>query len=192
MDPSELSQALTRAQLQRADLENEKLRRELAAPSKPRSFQFPPGLVPLISAVVSVVGFRWGVFQYTNQQEKNRELTKREFMKPWLESQRDTYVEALSAAAAVANSRKPEDRITAEDKFWQLYHGRMILVETKKVSGAMIAFGDCIQLADNCTTDAMNKNARALATAMAESMAQTSTMSYEEFKANQFRYTSAP
>ena len=191
MDPSELSQALTRAQLQRAELENEKLQRELAAQSKPRSFQFPPGLVPLISAVVSVIGFLWGVVQYTNQQEKNRELTKREFMKPWLESQRDTYKEALSAAAAVANSQKPEDRIAAEDKFWQLYHGRMILVETKKVSDAMIAFGDCIKLREQCTAAAMNNKTLELGTAMAESMAQTANMSYEEFAKNQFRYASA-
>ena len=113
-------------------------------------------------------------------------------MKPWLESQREIYLQALSAAAAVASSDNPEKRKQATEEFWQLYQGQMILVETKSVSGAMVHFGRYLDGTDSCSKAEMNVRCRALATAMAESMAATAKMTFKEFVAHQFRYTSGP
>ncbi len=88
-------------------------------------------MVPIITAIVAIAGFWWGVVQCRDQQIENRhaqeiqslreqETAEREFMKPWLESQRGVYLQALSAAAAVANSDDPEKRKQATEEFWRL------------------------------------------------------------------------
>jgi hypothetical protein len=200
MEQTDVARELAQAQLQRARLDNEKLARELEAQSRARPwYQFPIQLVPLITALVSVAGFLWGMVQYAGQQQKNRterevqskretQTAERQFMEPWLESQRDIYTEALDAAVAIANGQEPKDRAIAEEKFWRLFHGRMILVETQEVSGAMKRFGECLDV-PRCTPGDMNARARTLATAMAQSMAATARMNYDEFAANQFQYT---
>src|SRR5712691_8714971 len=133
MEQSDVPQKLTFAQLQNIQLQNDKLALELAKQRQsPPWCQFPVQLVPLITALVSVAGFLWGVLEYTGEQKKNRlerekqslrekETVEREFMKPWLESQRAIYSEALIAAAAAANSSEQKERAVAEQKFWQLY-----------------------------------------------------------------------
>ncbi|GGD00228.1 hypothetical protein [Undibacterium terreum] len=199
-----IDQQLAITQLQHMQLENEKLSLELEKIRKGTSWlQLPLQLVPLISALVAVAGFLWGVLQYSDEQAKNRSdketqskrenaIAEREFMRPWLESQRQTYQEALTAATAIANSKESKDRGEAEQKFWQLYHGAMILVETKKVSGGMVLFGHCIDGTEACSQQQMNERSRDLATAMAESMAATAKMSYQEFVQNQFHYATGP
>lgn len=192
--------ALQLAQLEQVQLENDKLKLELAEfrMEKPW-YHLPTQIVPIITALVAVAGFSWGVVQYRDQQYENRkaqegqslrakEIAQREFMKPWLESQRTIYLKALSAAAAVANSDNPKSRKQATEEFWRLYQSEMILVETKSVSGAMVDFGKCLDGAKNCSKDEMNVRCRALATAMAESMAATAKLTYDEFVADQFRY----
>jgi len=200
MEQTDVARELAQAQLQRARLDNEKLARELEAQGRPRPwYQIPIQFVPLITALVSVAGFLWGVLQYAGQQQKNRdervaqskretETAERQFMEPWLKSQRDIYTEALNAAVAIANAQEPRDIAVAQEKFWQLYHGRMILVETEEVSGAMKRFGECLGV-PRCIPEHMNELARELATAMAESMAATARMKYDDFAANQFHYS---
>lgn len=202
--------ALQLAQLEQVRLTNEKLRFEVAELGKSGGWSaFMDRLVPVITALVAVAGFLLGIAQYVQgqkkaqetaqeEQKKNRETAEREFMKPWLESQRAIYMKALSSAATVANSRNSSDRRRAADEFWKLYHGRMILVETTKVSGAMVKFGQCLEAQGTVAqeegiifgTDEMNSRLRILATAMAESMAATAKMTFQEFSANQFKYTS--
>jgi len=199
MEQTDVAHELAQMQLQRARLDNEKLAHELEAQRRARPwYQFPIQFVPLITALVSVSGFLWGVVQYAGQQQKNRdehevqskretEAAERQFMEPWLKNQRDIYTEALDAAVAIANGQESKERATAVEKFWRLYHGRMILVETEEVSGAMKRFGECVS-ATRCTSDHMNTLARELASAMAKSMATTARMKYDEFAANRFQY----
>src|SRR5690349_757200 len=160
-------------------------------------------MVPIITALVSVAGFLWGVYEFTSEQAKNRDaetaqqkreadLAERELMKPWLESQRQIYSQSLSAAAIVANSADSEKVKTATEEFFELYQGQMILVETKDVSAAMVGFGKCLNGSDQCSRADMNTRCRALGTAMATSMARTAKMTYQEFASNQFRYEPSP
>jgi hypothetical protein len=182
------------AQLEQVRLTNEKLKLELVELRKPkRSHPILAQLIPSVTALVAVAGFLWGVAQYKEQQEKTQETAEREFMKPWIESQREIYLQALSFAATVANSDKPENRKQATDEFWRLFQGKMILVETQRVSDAMVKFGFCLE-SHTCKRDKkeMNRLCRVLATAMAESMAATAKMTFKEFSDNQFKYTSGP
>ncbi len=95
--------------------------------------------------------------------------------------------------ATVANSDDPETQKQATEEFWQLYQGKMILVETKSVSQGMVHFGGCLDgTLITCNRVEMNVRCRALATAMTESMAATAKMTFKEFVDNQFRYTSGP
>jgi len=190
------------AQLEQIRLQNEKLGLELADVRKGKPwYHVLTQLVPIVTALIAIAGFWWGLIRYQDEQQKNRleqqkqslreeESREREFMKPWLESQRETYQQALSAAATVANSDNAQRQRQAAEEFWRLYQGKMILVETKTVSDAMVDFGHCVENSRiTCTRSEMNDLSRALATAMAESMAATAKMTFKEFAANQFKYT---
>ena len=179
------------AQLEQLRLTNEKLKLEIDQLKKPGRSQ--PTLLqflPVVTALVAVSGFLWGVAQYVREQKKVQETADREFMKPWLESQREIYLQALSFAATVANSDKPEEKKRAAFEFSRLYQGKMIVVETTPVSNAMQDFGDCLKPTVGCTRERMNTLLHNLATRMAESMAATAKMKYQEFSANQFKYAS--
>lgn len=193
-NPDQMMAAL---QLEKAELEVKKLRKDAA------SHWYDPvmALIPIITAVVTVAGFWWGILQYKDQQEQNRasqeheahaskETAERQFMEPWLKSQRETYAEALAAATTIANTNDAMKRKQSIEAFFALYHGKMILVETKSVSATMVRFGRCLDGIESCTKDEMNTRCRALATAMAESMAATAKMTFDQFAGNQFKYSS--
>jgi len=91
--------------LEQVRLENEKLKLELEELRRVKPWYHKLSqIVPMLTTVFAVAGFLWGVIQYQDQQTKNRETQQREFMKPWLESQREIYSQALSAVATIANS----------------------------------------------------------------------------------------
>ena len=199
-----MEKSLQAAQLEKLQLENEKLRGELAAgqKAKPWYTKFSQ-VIPVITTLLAICGFLWGIFQYSDQQTKNRlsaerqslrqqETAEREFMQPWLDNQRETYLKALAAASVLANSADPAKLLQAQDDFWQLYHGRMIMVETKTVSAAMVSFGACFTGTVTCTRGELNTRLHDLAKRMEESMAATAKMTFQEFIDNQFQYNSGP
>ena len=110
-------------------------------------------------------------------------------MKPWLENQRDLYRKALSAAGTLANTENTATRLQASEDFWRLYHGEMILVETLPVKDAMVAFGKCLEGSRIvCSKIDMNELSHKLGTAMADSMAATARMTYQDFASIKFKY----
>jgi len=199
--PSELADMRT-LELQRAQLENERLRLELHSMKRGVPwYKLPAEMVPIVTALLAIIGFVWGVVQYKDEQSKNRVAqevqsgrdkiaAERAFMQPWLESQRNTYAKALATAAEVANASDAARRQRATEEFWKIYHGEMIPVETKSVSGAMVNFGRCLDGTESCDREEMNSRCRALGSATAESMAATARMTYEEFAQNRFKYSS--
>lgn len=207
MEKAELDLKLAAAQLQRAELDNQRLTIELEKLRRPAPwFQVPLQFVPLVTAMVSVAGFLWGINLYMETQNANRDASvkqaqqredqakqenlsrEREFMQPWLKSQRDIYEQALDAAATASTSRDPKLRSSAIDAFWQLYYGRMVLVETTAVSGAMKEMGACLRQEGFCIQTQKTDRVLKLGSAMALSMAATAKMSYEEFSKNQYLY----
>lgn len=207
MDKAETDLKLAAAQLQRADLDNQRLAIELEKLRKPAPwFQVPLQFVPLVTAFISVAGFLWGINLYMVAQQANRDAgdrqaqqredqakqenlsREREFMQPWLKSQRDIYEAALDAAATVTTTTDPKLRAAAHDLFWQLYYGRMVLVETTTVSGAMKAIGRCFDQSEACNKSLALERVLSLGSAMAHSMASSARMTYEDFAQNQFCY----
>ena len=178
------------AELTHIELESAKFKEELLVLRNQRSVLYLlVQMTPVVSVLLALVGLVWAVFQYIDQQDKNRTTAEREFMTPWLQSQRQIYLEALSAAARVANAEDAEDRKQAEAEFWQLYQGKMITVETESVSGAMVDFGKCLTSEPKCNSKELNNLTRILATKMAKSMADTAGMNYQTFASNQFKYS---
>lgn len=194
-DPNQQLNELQRAQLEQAKLQNRKLEEDLRYPV----WLSGATIISGISAVVALGGFWFGLIRYGREQAENRRsqqeqaekqvvANERDLMKPWLESQREIYLEALAAVATVANSDPGgELRRGATQTFWELYHGKMILVESQEVSGAMVDFGNCIE--QSAGREVLNKLSKVIATAMAESMAETARLTYDQFAARQFKYS---
>ena len=116
--------------------------------------------LPIITAVLAVAGFWFGVIQYYSHQhetdvqrtqaERNRsDEMFREAAKPFWDSQIHLYLRASEAAAAIANSDQADIKKRAESEFWLLYWGPLATVEdvgleTKnkpEVEAAMVQFG---------------------------------------------------
>ena len=193
------------------NLETEKLKLEIdrlkAERAQVRSLS---SYVPLISVLVTVAGFGFGIYQYRAQQIQNRESqerlanqesqaraaqsvrdrenAQREFMKPLLEKQLALYFEASSAAATIARATDQGERKKAIDTFWRLYYGPLVIVESMDVSGAMKSFSRCLNGTESCDQMEMNERALALATAFQKSMLKSWNMKPEDFAQDKFQY----
>ncbi len=191
----ELGDKLVAAELERAQLECRRLAIELgkldaAAPW----YQKPLQLLPMLTACISVLAFAFSVavFAWTQhaQAKSAARNAEREFMRPWLESQWDTYSDALHAAAAATTVDHSDEQAQAEREFWQLYYGRMVMVETKTVSAAMQKVGGCLRAKERCDANARRSTVLELASQMAQSMKDTANMNYETYAQNRFDYVS--
>jgi hypothetical protein len=186
-DQAHLLQAV---QLEKVRLENEKLKFELESLKNGKGKgldRFIPYL-PLITDLVTIAGFGFGVYQYQAQQEANRvtqeqqstkdrvarelqskqetEAAQREFMKPLLQNQLSLYLQATTAAATIATSTDPIERRKAINDFWRLYEGPLIMVETHEVTGAMVRFGNCLREPENCNQGELGNRSRAIGSRM--------------------------
>ncbi len=99
----------------------------------------------IISTVIAVAGFLFGVHQFKSTQEAGRHrdaaAQQQEFRKQMWMTQLEIYKQGVTLAAAVATQ---DDLAAAKEKrtaFWQAYWGVMSLVEHPEVESAMVAFG---------------------------------------------------
>ncbi|MCM3869332.1 MAG: hypothetical protein ND895_01375 [Pyrinomonadaceae bacterium] len=201
---------LVSARLEKLRLENEKLRLELDGLQRGGGLSSLIPYLPLITVVVTIAGFAFGVYQYRAQQKANRnaqleqstrdreereiqsrkdtETTQREFMKPLLQNQLAIYLQASAAAATISRSNDPVEKKKAINDFWRLYEGPLIMVESKEVSDAMVRFGNCLDYAEGCDDAEISKRAHALASRMQESLLRSWNTNPENFAADKFTY----
>ena len=154
------------AELQKLRLEIQKLTLDVASARKFARLDIALRLMPTATIAVTVLGFMFTVWQYRTEQAKNRlaseqqavrdateraerarkdtETAQREFMKPLLEKQQELYFDAATAAATIASTRDAAERRKAEERFWILYRGPLVMVESTDVSGAMKKFSWCL------------------------------------------------
>ncbi len=156
--------------------------------------------IPLISVLVTVAGFTFGVYQFRVQHKANLdaqkenarlndELSKREFAKPLFEKQFALYLEATEATATIGNSTDLVERKVAEKKFWRLYHGPLAVVESKDVSGAMSAFGDCLDgTVKGCNDVRLQELSLVLATKAQKSITRDWGSVLFDFSKDKFHY----
>jgi tRNA/tmRNA/rRNA uracil-C5-methylase (TrmA/RlmC/RlmD family) len=201
---------LVTAQLEKLRLENERLKLELEGQGKGNALSSLIPYLPLITVMVTIAGFGFGVYQYREQQQANRvaqaeqslkdrearetqsrkdsETTQREFMKPLLQNQLSLYLQASAAAATIARSTDPVERKKAINDFWRLYEGPLIIVESKDVSSAMVQFGNCLEFPESCDEGEIRKRAHAIASRMQESVLKSWNTNPENFAADKFIY----
>ena len=197
-------------ELQKLKLEVQRLELEVANTTRMRRFELLLRLLPTVTILVTVLGFAFSVWQYRVQQVRNREsaerqavkdtaeraetarkeaeTAQREFMKPLLEKQQQLYFEAAEAAATIATTTDAAERRKAEARFWVLYQGPMVMVETTDVSGAMKAFGRCLDGTEKCSGGEIRDRSLKLASTLENSLLKTWNKSPHDFAAGQFDY----
>lgn len=126
---------------ERADLEIRQLRKEIekleleidALKSGTRFERTFGRYLPVITALLAVAGFWFGVIQYNLQRsagEKEREDSiRREAARPFWESQIKFYMAASEAAATIATTKDEDTKKKAKAVFWMLYYGPLACVE---------------------------------------------------------------
>jgi len=197
-------------ELQKLKLEVQRLELEVWNTRRLRRFELLLRLLPTVTILVTVLGFAFSVWQYRVQQVRNRESSERqavkdtaeraerarkeeetaqrEFMKPLLEKQLQSYFEAAEAAATIATATDPAERRKAEARFWVLYQGPLVMVETTDVSGAMKAFGFCLDGTEKCDGAEIRKRSLKLASTLENSLLRTWNKSPHDFTSGQFDY----
>jgi hypothetical protein len=198
-------------QLERQGLETDKLRLEVAA-LKRQSAQgrSVSSYVPLISVLVTVAGFGFGIYQYRAQQIQNRESqerlarqenearerqadrdrenAQREFMKPLLDKQLSLYFEASATAAMIVKTTDEAERKKAINNFWRLYYGPLVMVENTSVSGSMKSFGSCLDGTDQCNENDLRDRALALATSLQRALLNSWNLKPGDYTKDKFQY----
>jgi hypothetical protein len=208
--PDDSNERRPTAELEKLELEIEKLRREIASSVKLERFDLAIKLLPSLTVIVTVLAFGFSVWQYRMDQQARRvtaehqlaeesaeraeaaqhelETEQRQFMKPLLEKQQTLYFEASSAASIIASSSDRGERIQAVNTFWKLYWGPLVMVESTDVSGAMKSFGHCLTEEDHCNSDELKHRSLALASALEDSMLKTWKANPGDFTNQQFVY----
>ncbi|HEX8177217.1 MAG TPA: hypothetical protein VF543_19165 [Pyrinomonadaceae bacterium] len=159
--------------------------------------------IPVITALIAVLGFWFGVYQYFHQQqlETERQATEQkvrlqsyeselkrandakelELRKPFWEKQLALYFGASEAAATIATSNNPSEKRAAEAKFWNLYWGPLAIVEDagmKKpedavIESEMVKFGWCLDGTEECDQTELKQRSLSLAHKFRESVGKS-------------------
>ena len=101
----------------------------------------------LIVSVLTLVG---GVISFFVQQADQALTRERESRKAFLEKQLETYSIAVKTVSEIAlyptkNSNR-ERYLRNLETFWELYFGRLAMVEDRRVERVMKTFGDLLQV----------------------------------------------
>ena len=123
---------------------------------------------PVVTALIGVAAFTFGVIQYIRAETASRKQraeeqfktlkadelarieAKREALKPLWDKQIDLYMDAAETAATIALTDDEEVRTTSEKRFWILYWGPLAAIEDltlaldspPEIEQAMVSFGE--------------------------------------------------
>jgi hypothetical protein len=184
-------------ELERLALENRKLRTDLER--RPSAWDGVQRLSPLIGSLLAIAAFMFGVVQYVDQQERalatredelRRQVAARDqdFMRPLWERELATYFMASETVATIASAADPDTRRTAEEQFWRLYRGPLVILETKALSGAMVAFGRCLDGSETCSRTQLHERALAVSSAIQLAIQEHAELRLSEFSRGKFQY----
>jgi hypothetical protein len=185
-------------EIERLALENEKLKADLAR-ARPSVWDSIQRLSPLLGGLLTVAAFVFGVVQYVEQRQ--RELASRdlelmrqaaardqEFMKPLWERELATYFLTSETVATIVRTADHAVRRAAEEQFWRLYSGPLVILETKALSGAMVAFGRCLDGTERCTVDELRDRGLAVSSAIQQAIQEHSNLRLSEFSRDKYQY----
>lgn len=207
----EKSSRLLELQIEKLALENERMRIETnSLRNKGKLGDTLLRYIPLLTVLLTVAGFGFGIYQYRAQQKENlkkqsdqsnneiaareaqaqkdTETAQREFMKPLLQKQLSLYFEASESVATIANTTDAAERSRAINTFWRLYQGPLIVVESKEASSAMAEFGNCLRGTRDCDKAELNRPSLALSSRVQESVLASWKANPEDFSSDKFHY----
>ena len=106
-------------------------------------------LVKNAAVIVSVLTVVGGVVSFLVQQHEQTSTRDRESRRAFLEKQLDIYSDAVKTVSEMSlYPTKDSDRnkyLRNLEKFWELYFGRLAMVEDPRVEKVMKNFGDLLQ-----------------------------------------------
>ena len=184
-------------ELERLALENQKLRAELER--RPGVWEGLQRMSPLLGSLLAIIAFVFGVIQYIDQQDKERrtrenELQRQamardqEFMKPLWERELSTYFLTSETVATIAGTTDAAKRRAAEEQFWRLYRGPLVILETQTLSGAMKAFGTCLDGTERCSPGEFNDRSLAVSSAIQLAIEAHAALRLSDFSKGKFQY----
>jgi hypothetical protein len=198
--PDDIARAepLKAAQLENVKLDNQKLRLEIAEIEKSqRGINKIGKFTSVFTTLIAVAGLVIGQFQNLQQQkeraraldierEKERALREQESKKPFWQKQVDLYFDASNAVSTLINSTDAVKRQQAEDRFWQLFYGELVIVEDQNVERAMIDISSyliqCRQSPPRCEDYKLKNLALALSSSCRQSIGESWKLGLEGLK----------
>ncbi len=186
-------------ELEKLALENRKLKLQLDKELDGDFWSWVGRMSPLLATLLAVAGFLFGVKQYVDQQQASRnaallqerrelEARDRDFMKPLWEKELQLYLRASEIVATIATTKDPQKRRAEEAEFWKLYQGPLIVVEDKRLSGAMVRFGKCLNGEEECREEELKNRSRSLASTIQETIEEAARVRLSEFSKDKFQY----
>ena len=145
---------------------------DASAPRKDEKRLSVDGVVKLVTAVVAIAGFLWGIWVWRDNSEKTATTRRIESTQPFLTKQLALYTEATKTAAKIATSNDAREVAIATKRFWELYWGELALVENDEVEAAMVAYGRALNQASP-NQAALTSLSLGLANAIRRSLAQS-------------------
>lgn len=88
---------------------------------------------------IAAAAFFWGVVQYFRAEKEKQETRRMEAKKAFLELQLSLYAEACHYASLIASDAH-EGEQEYKSKFYELFWGKLALVEDRDVERAMVQF----------------------------------------------------
>jgi hypothetical protein len=181
MDTTEsIDERIKAAQLRKLQVEIDNLERGHSWSSRVAQY------IPVITALIAVSGFLFGIIQYRRQEAKHIEANKlqserdnalraKEFKKLFWEKQLEEYRAITQSAARLATWDAGDARDKEYLHFRELYHGNLVMVSDKQVVDATKEF---LQLYIDYRTDPslqgkVDRSSRRLSIACRESLRQT-------------------
>ena len=180
-----------------AQAELDKLRLEIRSLEKKEDWEHKIGrYVPLLSVLITVAGFTFGIYQFTEQQrnaaeraivehklriaqlesdlERDRAARMKEFHKLMTERQVELYNEVARATGIITVTENPDVKRSEIEKLSLLTNGPMQLLAATNVLRAVSKFRTC--LAKQCSQEELLKSSLELTKQMRISLAR----SYQE------------
>ena len=144
-------------------------------------------LLPVITGLLAVAGFWFGIIQYLHAEKESLAHQQNEFLreiaKPMWDKRIAIFIEATETTATIATvkDRNSEKFVKAEARFWELYWGPMAAVEgvaefKKESAGietAMVNFGDELKKKDNASANKLQRLSLSLAHEVRTAIAPT-------------------
>jgi len=103
-------------------------------------------LCKIVATIALLVGGAWTVYTYFNARAAEAATTAIEARKPFLDRRLQTYLDVIQTVSLMATkSTGTDERRTATERFWALYHGPMVLVQNEKVQAEMETIAKCVR-----------------------------------------------